>query len=64
MLEKQLTDIVKCWISNVATVEKVPENSTEIKSTGKKIREKKVMLTIFNRPRVFNVFEDSYFEVK
>jgi hypothetical protein len=36
VLEKQLTDILKRWISNVATFEKVRENST-----GKKSKEKK-----------------------
>ena len=42
VLEKQLTDILKHWISNVATFEKVRENSREKKkSTVKKIRENK-----------------------
>jgi hypothetical protein len=41
VLEKQLTDILKRRISNVATFEKVRENGTGKKSTGKKIREKK-----------------------
>ena len=36
VLEKQLTDILKRWISNVTTFEKVREHST-----GEKIREKK-----------------------
>jgi len=40
VLEKQLADILKRWISNVATFEKVRKNSTEKKSTGIKIREK------------------------
>jgi hypothetical protein len=35
VLEKQLTDILKRWISNVATFEKVRENSTG-KRTEKK----------------------------
>jgi hypothetical protein len=38
-LEKQLTDILKRWISNIATFGKVRENSTG-KSTGGKYGEK------------------------
>ena len=45
VLEKQLTDILERWISNVATFEKVRENSTGKKKvrgkiTGKEIRKK------------------------
>jgi hypothetical protein len=36
-LEKQLTDILKRWISNIATFGKVRENSTG-KKYGKKVR--------------------------
>ena len=34
--KKQLTDILKRWISNVATFEKVRENNTEKNSMGEK----------------------------
>ena len=45
--KKQLTDILKRWISKVATFEKVRENSTGKKirvkkSTGKKVRKKQI----------------------
>ena len=45
VLEKQLTNILKRWISNIATFEKVRENSTGKKKvrgkiTGKEIRKK------------------------
>ena len=39
-LEKQLTDILKRWISNIATFGKVRENSTG-KKYGKKVRGEK-----------------------
>jgi hypothetical protein len=42
VLEQQLTDILKRWISNVASFEKVRGKKYREKSTGKKIREKKV----------------------
>ena len=41
VLEKQLTDILKRCISNVATFEKVRENSTGKNSTGEKSTGKK-----------------------
>jgi hypothetical protein len=41
VLEKQLTDILKRWISNLATFEKVREqNSTGGKKYGIKVRDK------------------------
>ena len=40
VLEKQLTDILKRWISNVTTFEKVRENNTRKKNTGKKYENK------------------------
>jgi hypothetical protein len=58
VLEKQLTDILKRWISNVATFEKVRENSTGRKY-GEKIEEKKVRGKIERKSHVTSVQDSS-----